>query len=157
MVERKITPSLDVNVTYDCKADKYCNVFFRSEYPHMLTVYVGGWENSACGIAYNDSTWGPWLLKQDTGAVLSETEYNTFTVRYNNGAVTVVRNDDSVPIYDVTVPTLLPPISSVGIGSLFWGGHKSVRVARYDPAWRTDTWKTTGTGFNNMDTQLYAP
>ncbi|KAF0301183.1 hypothetical protein FJT64_026458 [Amphibalanus amphitrite] len=40
MVERKITPSLDVNVTYDCKADKYCNVFFRSEYPHMLTVYL---------------------------------------------------------------------------------------------------------------------
>ena len=130
-------------------------MFFRSEFPNMLTVYVGGWDNSACGVAYNDSTWGPWLLKHSTGAVLTDTEFNTFTVRYSDGQVTVLRN--GVSIYDVTVPQLLPPITSVGIGSIFWGGRKTVRVVRYDPAWRTDSWLTDGIGFSNMDTKLFGP
>ena len=154
MITRQIEPSTDVTVKYDCKAEEYCSVFFRSAYPSMLTVYVGGWHNSACGIAYNDSRHGPYLLKQVTGPVLSATEFNTFTVRYSSGAVTVFMNDAIEPIYDVTVPTPLPPITSVGIGSMFWGSWKEVRVARYDPAWRTDTWKTDGTGFFNMDAKL---
>ena len=154
MIVRRIEPSLDVTVKYDCKAERYCNVFLRSQYPHMLTIYVGGWHNTACGIGYNNSRYGPWLMKTETGPVLSSESFNTFTVRYNNGDVTVYWNDNPEPIFDVTVPHLLPPITSVGIGSMWWGSWKSVRVARYDPAWRTDTWLTDGLGFSNMDMEI---
>ena len=157
MIARRIEPSVDVSVKYDCKAQYYCSVYLRSDYPEMLSVFVGAWSNTASGLAYNKGYNAPYYCKVNTGPILTATEFNTFTVRYNNGSVTVFRNDDSEPMYNVTAPTLLPPITSVGIGSMHWGGPKEIRVARYDPAWRTDTWITDGTGFSNMDTKLYAP
>ena len=156
MIARRIEPSVDVTVRYDCRAESHCGAYFRSGYPHMLTVFVGAWSNSASGLAYDEGR-SPYYNYTATGPILSHVEWNTFTVRYNDGSVTIYRNGTAEPIFDVTAPTLLPPITSVGIGSMHWGSWKEVRVARYDPAWRTDTWRTDGTGFSNMDTKLYAP
>ncbi|KAF0304876.1 hypothetical protein FJT64_023397 [Amphibalanus amphitrite] len=155
MISRQIEPTVDVTVKYDCMSKSYCSVYLRSEYPRLLTIFIGAWSNSASGLAYDKGS-SVYFNQTNTGPVLSPTEFNTFTVSYRNGSVTIFRNDESEPIFNVT-SELMPPITSVGIGSMHWGSWKSVRVARYDRAWATDSWITDDIGFSNMDTTIYSP
>ena len=146
---RSINASNDVTVKYDCMAKSDCNVRLRGDEPHTLTICIGCEENTQSVIFYEDATIeaSPWYR---TGPVLSAFEFNTFTVRYNSGFVTVYRNDAAAPIYEVTVGRPVTNINLIGIGGSCCG-HKFVRAARYDPGWRTDTWLTEGRGYSNGD------
>ena len=147
---RSIIPSNDVTVKYDCKAERNCYVVFQgnSSPPRMLGICVGCYSNQESALVYRGDISGN-LKRFVTGPVLSSTQFNTFTVRYNNGYVTVYRNDATTPIYAVNAPHPMTNISIIGIGGRY--GHKYVRAARYDPAWRTDTWTTEGSGFSAND------
>ena len=147
---RSITPTNDVTVKYDCMADRDCLVTLQGESssPRMLAICVGCYANQESALAYRGGVDGD-LLRFVTGPVLSSAEFNTFTVRYNNGYVTVYRNDAKIPIYAVDVPHPITNINIIGIGGCC--GHKYVRAARYDPGWRTDTWMTEGSGYSASD------
>ena len=148
---RNITATNDVTVKYDCMAKTNCLVALHggSKVPRLLRICVGCWHNQKSALAYTGD------INEEsqhfvTGPVLSTTEFNTFTVRYNNGLVTIHYNDATTPIYEVTAPHLVTDINLVGIGGCC--GHKYVRAARYDPAWRTETWLTEGSGFSASST-----
>ena len=146
---RHISASNDVTVKYDCKAARDCNVLLgREDSRLVLVICVGGWSNAQSGLLYyGDIRLDDHLVK--TGPVLNANEFNTFTVRYNNGAVTVYRNEAAAPMYQAVAPHLIPDITLIGIGGCC--GAKVVRTARYDPGWRTETWLTEGRGYSNGD------
>ena len=116
---RSITPTNDVTVKYDCMADRDCLVTLQGESssPRMLAICVGCYANQESALAYRGGVDGD-LLRFVTGPVLSSAEFNTFTVRYNNGYVTVYRNDAKIPIYAVDVPHPITNINIIGIGGL---------------------------------------
>ncbi|KAF0308691.1 hypothetical protein FJT64_020142 [Amphibalanus amphitrite] len=66
---------------------------------------------AASGLAYDKGS-SVYFNQTNTGAVLSPTEFNTFTVSYRNGSVTIFRNDESEPIFNVT-SEVMPPITSL--------------------------------------------
>ena len=146
---RHISTTSDVTVKYDCKAARDCNVLLgREDSNQVLVICIGCWVNANSMLLY----YGP--IREDrnvvnTGPVLSATEFNTFTVRYNNGSVTVYRNEATTPMFQAVAPHLMPDISLIGIGGCC--GAKAVRIARYDPGWRTETWLTEGRGYSNGD------
>ncbi|KAF0302672.1 hypothetical protein FJT64_025235 [Amphibalanus amphitrite] len=147
-VYRNITPSNDVTVKYDCMTKTDCPVLFHGSTmagPRSIAVCVGCYGNQEIYLSYSGDVTGS-MLRSAAGPVLSSTQYNTFTVRFNNGHMTVHRNSNAVPIYEVDAPHAVQNIDVVGIGGCC--SRKYVRVARYDPAWRTDTWLTEGRGFS---------
>ena len=146
---RSINATNDVTVKYDCMAQSDCLVTLQEQASNqMLAICVGCFSNRESCLAYRGGITGD-LLRFVTGSVLSTNKFNTFTVRYNNGFVTIHRNDATIPIYAVNVPHLMTNINIIGIGGCC--GHKYVRAARYDPGWRTDTWMTEGSGFSSND------
>ncbi|KAF0292336.1 hypothetical protein FJT64_009685 [Amphibalanus amphitrite] len=145
---RNITPSNDVTVKYDCMAETDCLVMLQGSTaagPRYVGVCVGCYGNQESCLAYFGDVTGN-VLRFVTGPVLSTTQYNTFTVRFNNGHVTIHRNSNAIPIYEVDAPHPVQNIDAVGIGGCC--GRKYIRAARYDPTWRTDTWLTEGRGFS---------
>ncbi|KAF0302625.1 hypothetical protein FJT64_025273 [Amphibalanus amphitrite] len=148
-VYRNITVTNDVTVKYDCMAQTDCSVALQGDAatPRILVIYVGLSKDKSLLLYFGDINTVSQTVT--TGPVLSSTEYNTFTVRYNNGLVTIHRNDAANPIYSVNAPHLIT-VKAVGIGGCC--SRKYIRVARYDPAWRTDTWLTEGRGYSNGDT-----
>ena len=143
---RRISATSELTVKYDCMALRDCVVMLRGATRQVLVICIGCWDDTQIGLNYYDDIVEDTNVFQ-TGAVLSETEFNTFTVHYSAGHVTVHRNDGKVPIYAATAPHPMPDITLIGIGGCC--GHKTVRVARYDPTWRTDTFLTDGTGYSN--------
>ncbi|KAF0294695.1 hypothetical protein FJT64_007669 [Amphibalanus amphitrite] len=147
-VYRNITATSNVTITYDCMTKKSCDVALQQDSPtiRMLRICVGCGKTSYSALLYygdvEDVT-----PRIETGPVLSSTEFNTFRVTYDNGFVTIYRNGGAAPIYSANAPHLMTSINIIGIGGCC--ARKSVRVARYDPAWRTDTWLTEGRGFSN--------
>ncbi|KAF0311602.1 hypothetical protein FJT64_001824 [Amphibalanus amphitrite] len=150
-----ISPTNEVTVKYDCMAQRDCVVILRGNSQQVLVVCIACWEDTQMGLNYYGEP-----IQGDTnlfriGPLLSETVYNTFTVHYSSGKVTVYRNDGKLPIYAATAPHAMPEITMIGIGGCC--GAKTVRIARYDPAWRTDTWLTEGSGYSNGDEPEPAP
>ncbi|KAF0300555.1 hypothetical protein FJT64_026955 [Amphibalanus amphitrite] len=152
-VHRRITATRSLTLKFDCKALRDCAVRFRGETRVALNVVIGGWDNTATGLIYYGDIGGQFHVV--SSAVLSDTEFNTFTVHYNNGSITVYHNEAATPFYTATAPHAMPDITLIGIGSCC--GPKTIRVARYDPAWRTDTWLTEGSGYSNGDEPEPAP
>ena len=143
----------DVSITYDCDADRDCGVYLSDGDPtRLLGVTVGGWGNTRCALqVYRTDTGSASYHEADTGPLLTAGTFVTLTVRYRAGEVTVQRSTDAAPVFQATAPPLLGDITSVAVGSMWHeGGRKRVRLARYDPAWASDTWRTQGTGFSNM-------
>ena len=146
---RHINATNDVTVKYDCKAPFDCNVYLsRGDSSVVLSICVGCRQNTQSILTYHGDFYQEAHVV-NTGPVLSDTEFNTFTVRYNNGAVTIHRNEAATPIYQAVAPHLIPDITLIGIGGCC--SRKTLRVARYDPGWRTDTWLTEGRGYSNGD------
>ncbi|KAF0290246.1 hypothetical protein FJT64_011560 [Amphibalanus amphitrite] len=147
-VYRRINATNNVTVKYDCKARSDCVVRLRGDPRQVLNIVSGARDNTGFLLKYRAVT-SEDIEFVNTGPVTSETEFNTFTVHYNSGSVTVHRNDAPSPIYTATTPYSMPEITLIGLGGCC--GNKTIRAARYDPAWRTDTWLTEGRGYSNGD------
>ncbi|KAF0291878.1 hypothetical protein FJT64_010065 [Amphibalanus amphitrite] len=147
-VFRQIAATNEVTVKYDCKAARDCIVRLQGSAHLVMDIIVGGWFNEGIGlIYYGDSGITSGYLR--TGPITTDSEFLTFTVHYSSGDITIHQNDGAIPIYTTTAPHQIPDITLVGIGGCC--GPKTIRVARYDPAWRTDTWMTEGSGYSNGD------
>ncbi|KAF0314088.1 hypothetical protein FJT64_001551 [Amphibalanus amphitrite] len=149
-VYRNITATNNITVKYDCMTGTDCAVALQgdSAAPLVLVICTGCYSNDKSSLIYACDVEGDYEMFT-TGPIVSSTEYNTFTVRYDSGHVTVYRNDATTPMYTAKAPYLIQNINIIGIGGCCT--RKSVRVARYDPAWRTDTWLTEGRGFSASD------
>ncbi|KAF0313162.1 hypothetical protein FJT64_016258 [Amphibalanus amphitrite] len=147
-VYRNITATSNVTITYDCMTKKNCDVALQQDSPtiRMLRICVGCGRTTYSALLYYGDV-EDMTPRIETGPVLSSTEFNTFRVSYDNGFVTIHHNGGATPIYSANAPHLMTNINIIGIGGCC--ARKSVRVARYDPAWRTDTWMTEGRGFSN--------
>ncbi|KAF0308122.1 hypothetical protein FJT64_020631 [Amphibalanus amphitrite] len=147
---RNINVTSNVTITFDCMAQTDCIVALQQDSPtvRMLQICIGCWSNRESALGYYGDI-QLWTLRNYTGPVLSTTEFNTFRVSYDNGLVNVHRNDAAAAIYSVNAPHLMTSINIIGIGGCC--GRKYIRTARYDPAWRTDTWMTEGRGYSNGD------
>ena len=164
---RYIEPSVEVSVKYDCWAETGCHTYLYSDrFPASssmnearLKVIIGGSSNTFYGLMlqhwpeeYQYQT----CCTQTPGTpILNVGEYVTFTVHFSHRQVTVLRNDDPQPVLNATMPeewlTYLLPITRVALGSYHvQATPKRVRLARYDAAWATDTWRTDHTGFSSM-------
>ena len=167
LIGRYIKPSFDVTVKYDCFAEYSCHTYLYSDRfpasPYMnearLKVIIGGYTDRAYGLIlqhWPEEYENHGCCNQWPGTpILNVGEFVTFTVHFNIRQVTVLRNDDPEPVLNATIPdewmTYLLPITRVAFGSYgLLDSPKRVRVARYDSAWATDTWRTDHTGFSSM-------
>ena len=83
--------------------------------------------------------------------MLSNSSYTQIRVHYISSSVLAFKDGETAPFYSATLPFTLPDITSIGIGNnASLSARTSVRVARYDPGWRVDTWRTLGEGFSNL-------
>lgn len=145
-ISLRISPTTDITVKFDCKAASYAHVAFDHDDPETRPlVCLGCNHNTAIkltSVNKQDMKWTNIDYSLTTSPILNENEFNTFTVRYGSGAVTVHKNDDIIFSANATTSLIF---DKVIIGSTVT--PQSVRLARYDPRWRTDTWRTEGRGF----------
>ena len=79
--------------------------------------------------------------------LVSSTDFSTFNITYESGDVGVLRNGN--PLFTMSFPSAIP-IRYVGVGAACCS-YRSFRLAKYDPAWRTDVWVEQGFGgYSNL-------
>ena len=161
-IGRDIDPSEDVTIKYDCMTKGKCQAFFYLSTSEHLRVAIGGGNDNRAYRLYlhslsadNDNKRSRHCCRSISATpILNENEYVTFTIRYNRGHITVFRNDATQPAVNTSTPgdwwPLGTTITRVGLGDSNSTVSRSVRLARYDDAWATDTWLAKGAGFSNM-------
>ena len=145
-------PVTSTTVKFDVKCNGNVWVVFRETLgPSRFHRLVLGADRPHSGLSRIEIIEGETIRHVATHTsstvVVPSNAFNFFVVTYDSGAVTVLR--DNIRLFGLNFPSPIP-IRYVGVG----GGccsSKEFRLAKYDPAWRTDVWVMEGDGgYSNL-------